>query len=59
MRLKRNVERVLIIVEVAIPVLVASATSQVSNLVLLGLVAIEALNTRVLLKYSRLVNEEN
>ncbi len=59
MRLKRNVERVLIIVEVAIPVLVASATSQVSNLVLLGLVAIEALNTRVLLKYSRIVNEEN
>ena len=59
MRLKRNVERVLIIVEVAIPILVASATSQVSNLVLLGLVAIEALNTRVLLKYSRIVNEEN
>lgn len=59
MRLKRNVERVLIIVEVAIPVLVASATSQVSNLVLFGLVAIEALNTRVLLKYSRIVNEEN
>lgn len=59
MRLKRNVERVLIIVEVAIPVLVASATSQVSNLVLLGLIAIEALNTRVLLKYSRIVNEEN
>lgn len=59
MRLKRNVERVLIIVEVAIPVLVASATSQVSNLILLGLVAIEALNTRVLLKYSRIVNEEN
>lgn len=58
MRLKRNVERVLIIVEVAIPVLVASATSQVSNLVLLGLVAIEALNTRVLLKYSRIVNGE-
>lgn len=59
MRLKRNVERVLIIVEVAIPVLVASATSQVSNLVLLGLVAIEALNTRVLLKYSRIVNDED
>lgn len=59
MRLKRNVERILIIVEVAIPVLVASATSQVSNLVLFGLVAIEALNTRVLLKYSRIVNEEN
>ena len=59
MRLKRNVERVLMVVEVAIPVLVASATSQVSNLVLLGLVAIEALNTRVLLKYSRIVNEEN
>ena len=58
MRLKRNVEKVLIIVEVAIPVLVASATSQVSNLVLLGLVAIEALNTRVLLKYSRIVNGE-
>ena len=58
MRLKRNVERVLIIVEVAIPVLVASATSQVSNLVLLSLVAIEALNTRVLLKYSRIVNGE-
>lgn len=58
MRLKRNVERVLIVVEVAIPVLVASATSQVSNLVLLGLVAIEALNTRVLLKYSRIVNGE-
>ena len=58
MRLKRNVERVLIIVEVAIPVLVASATSQVSNLVLLGLIAIEALNTRVLLKYSRIVNGE-
>ena len=47
------------VVEVAIPVLVASATSQVSDLVLLGLVAIEALNTRVLLKYSRIVNEEN
>ena len=59
MRLKRNVERVLIVVEVTIPVLVASATSQVSNLVLLGLVAIEALNTRILLKYSRIVNEEN
>jgi len=59
MRLKRNVERVLIIIEVAIPVLVASATSQVNDLVLLGLVAIEALNTRVLLKYSRIVNEEN
>lgn len=59
MRLKRNVERVLIIVEVVIPVLVASATSQVNDLVLLGLVAIEALNTRVLLKYSRIVNEEN
>lgn len=58
MRLKRNVERVLIVVEVAIPVLVASATSQVSNLVLLGLIAIEALNTRVLLKYSRIVNGE-
>ena len=58
MRLKRNVERVLIIVEVAIPVLVASATSQVSNLVLFGLIAIEALNTRVLLKYSRIVNGE-
>lgn len=59
MRLKRNVERVLIIVEIAIPVLVASATSQVSNLILLGLVAIEALNTRVLLKYSRIVNDED
>ena len=59
MRLKRNVEKILIVVEVAIPVLVASATSQVSNLVLLGLVAIEALNTRILLKYSRIVNEEN
>ena len=59
MRLKRNVERVLIIVEVAIPVLVASATSQVNDLVLLGLIVIEALNTRVLLKYSRIVNEEN
>ena len=59
MRLKRNVERVLIVVEVAIPVLVASATSQVSDLVLLGLVAIEALNTIILLKYSRIANEEN
>lgn len=58
MRLKRNIEKILIIVEVAIPVLVASATSQVSNLVLLGLVAIEALNTRVLLKYSRIVKGE-
>ena len=59
MRLKRNVERVLMVVEVAIPVLVASATSQVSDLVLLGLVAIEALNTIILLKYSRIANEEN
>ena len=58
MRLKRNIEKILIVVEVAIPVLVASATSQVSNLVLLGLIALEALNTRVLLKYSRIVNGE-
>ena len=56
--LKKNVERVLVAMEIIIPILIASATSEVSILVLLGLVGVEYLITKILIKYSRLVNED-